>query len=85
MQKLILLFKVQKNLCLQSTAASANVNMNKTRGDEVGQGVGVTFGWYAILLLLNSTCQVWDMYEGLYMCDMSYYYSHVTVLDSWVH
>ena len=29
--------------------------------------------------------QVWDLYEGLYMCNMSYYYSHVTALDSWVH
>ena len=29
--------------------------------------------------------QVWDMYKGLYMCDMRYYYSHVTAPDSWVH
>ena len=32
-----------------------------------------------------AACQVWDMYEGLNMCNMSYYYSHVTALDSWVH
>ena len=30
-------------------------------------------------------CQVWDMYESLYMCDMRYYDNHVTALDSWVH
>ena len=29
--------------------------------------------------------QVWDMYEGLNMCNMSYHYSHVTALNSWVH
>ena len=36
-------------------------------------------------VLTAAVCQVWDIYEGLNMCNMSYYYSHVTALDSWVH